>query len=325
MKNEKETVDIFRDELANEATEQEQVALEAWSQACDDNRSFRRLVKDMKLSAEVQRKSEAMKPSILQHVNKRITASQRFVRTMKIASVAAVVAVLLGITHHFSYEQGFRQVNSQPVEMENPLGMRSTITLPDGSKVILNAGTTITYPRFFVSKNREVILKGEAFFEVAPDATHPFIVKTDQIAVEVLGTQFNVKAYEIDERIEVSLLEGKVGVQKTTQPGLSLLTPGQQAYYDKKTGALTTRSVNITHYTSWKDGKYYFRALPLREITCQLERIFNVRIHIDSPALQNIIITGDFEQGENLDQILRVITADKRLKYRWEEEGIHIN
>ena len=97
--------------------------------------------------------------------------------------------------------------------MSNPFGMLSTITLPDGSKVILNAGTTITYPNAFVSKNREVEINGEAFFEVAHDAEHPFIVKANQINVEVLGTQFNVKAYEEDDWIEVSLSEGKVEVQ----------------------------------------------------------------------------------------------------------------
>ena len=166
--------------------------------------------------------------------------------------------------------------------------------MPDGSKVILNAGTTITYPNAFVSKNREVEINGEAFFEVAHDAEHPFIVKANQINVEVLGTQF-------------------------------FLSPGEQAYYDKHNHSLTTRTVDIAHYTSWRNGIYYFRALPLKEIVKQLERIFNVNICITSSNIEDIILTGDFLRGENLEQILRVITADKRLKYRIEEYMIYID
>ena len=189
----------------------------------------------------------------------------------------------------------------------------------------MNAGTTITYPNAFVSKNREVEINGEAFFEVAHDAEHPFIVKANQINVEVLGTQFNVKAYEEDDWIEVSLSEGKVEVQSKDKKRRIFLSPGEQAYYDKHNHSLTTRTVDIAHYTSWRNGIYYFRALPLKEIVKQLERIFNVNICITSSNIEDIILTGDFLRGENLEQILRVITADKRLKYRIEEYMIYID
>jgi len=281
---------------------------------------FRQLVGEIRLSPEIEQKGEAMKPYILQQVNKRINRGQTVRRILKISVVAASIAVLLGITNYFSYEQGFKQVNSQIIEMSNPLGMLSTITLPDGSKVTLNAGTTLTYPNAFVSKNREVSLTGEAYFEVTHDSSHPFIVKADNINIEVLGTEFNVKSYEEDDRIEVSLADGKVGVRMDNKNDFMFLDPGQQAYFDKQSETLTRRQVNITHYISWKDGVYYFRALPLKEIVCQLERIFNARIQIVSSQIQNTPITGDFVRGENLEQILRVITADGRLKYRIDEE-----
>lgn len=327
MKEEKNKIDTLCKELANEITDPDKVILEEWSSIREDNRKFRRLMNQLKLAPEIQQKAEDMKPSILKQVNKRIDKTKQFKRLLRISTVAASLLIFLSVTSYFSYKQGFKEVNSQLIEMSNPPGMLSAITLPDGSKVVLNAGTTISYPNAFVSKNREVKIVGEAFFDVVHNTGQPFIVKTDHINVEVLGTKFNVKAYEEDERVEVSLTEGKVSVQTEDQKKCSFLDPGQQAYYDKLTKTLTTRTVNITHYTSWKDGKYYFKGLPLKEITCQLERIFNVRIYITSPQLQNIAITGDFVRNQNLEQILRVIeiTADKQLKYRIEEDAIYID
>ena len=128
-----------------------------------------------------------------------------------------------------------------------------------------------------------------------------------------MGTQFNVKAYEEDDWIEVSLSEGKVEVQSKDKKRRIFLSPGEQAYYDKHNHSLTTRTVDIAHYTSWRNGIYYFRALPLKEIVKQLERIFNVNICITSSNIEDIILTGDFLRGENLEQILRVITADEMI------------
>jgi len=324
MSEEKNNIDILRDELIHDISEHEVIILEEWEKSSSDNRDFHQLIKEMKLSPEVEQRGEAMKPYILQQVNNRINKDGLRKRILKIAGIAASIAILLGITNYLSYEKGFREVNSQMIEMSNPLGMLSTLILPDGSKVILNGGTTITYPNAFVGRKREVGITGEAFFSVVHDSEQPFIVKADHIHIEVLGTEFNVKAYEEDERIEVSLLEGKVGVRMNNKNEQLFLMPGEQAYYDKLGSTLTNRQVNIAHYTSWKDGIYYFRTLPLKEITRQLERIFNVRIEIVSPQLQNVIITGDFLRGENLEQILRVITADRRLKYRIEEDAVYI-
>jgi len=324
MKEKKRHTDILNDELIHEISDQDAAIMDDWEKVSEDNRNFRRLINEMKLSPEVEEKGEAMKPYILTEVNNRINRSVLRRRILKIAGIAASIAVLLGVTNYLSYERGFKDVNSQMIEMSNPLGMVSTVVLPDGSKVTLNAGTTITYPNAFVSGKREVGISGEAFFSVVNNADKPFIVKADNVNIEVLGTEFNVKAYGEDERVEVTLAEGKVGVGREDSSKELFLEPGEQAYYDKLNGTLTNRKVNITHYTSWKNGAYYFRTLPLQEITRQLERIFNVRIRIASPQLQNIIITGDFLRGENLDQILRVITADGRLKYRMEEDAIYI-
>ncbi|MDL2281857.1 DUF4974 domain-containing protein [Parabacteroides sp. OttesenSCG-928-G06] len=325
MDKNKDKIEYLCDEILYEITDHDKADLHAWEEAGKDNKAFRRLIREMKLSAEVEKQGEALKPYVFQQVNKRINRAMLFRKISRAVSVAASIILLVGITGYYSYQQGFREINSQQIEMSNPLGMRSTLTLPDGSKVILNAGTTISYPNAFVSKNREIRINGEAYLEVVHDKDHPFIVRADDIRIEVLGTAFNVKAYENDERVEVSLSEGSVRVQAAEQKQPVLLTPGEQAYYDKGSSLLTRRKVTIDHYISWKEGKYYFEKLPLEEIMRQLERIFNVHVYIATPQLGKTILTGDFTRGENLEQILRVITADKRLKYRIEEDRIYID
>ena len=165
---------------------------------------------------------------------------------------------------------------------------------------------------------------GEAFFEVVSDPDRPFIVKADELNVQVFGTKFNVKAYEEESRVEVTLTEGKVGVRLDDQAKMLQLYPGQQVYYDKVNKNLQKREVNIDYYTSWKEGKYYFNSMSFEAIARQLERSFNVDIHIASEKLKNIVITGDFVRGENLEQIMRVMTADQRMKYRIDGDQVYI-
>lgn len=318
-------IDILRDEQLHDMSDSEKAFLEEWSHLTNDNRCFRQLMNEMKLSSEVERRKEEMRSHIRQELSKRIHKSKYIYRIRKLSAVAASIIILLGIASYFSYKEGIKQINSSQVEIFNPLGRLSTVTLPDGSKVVLNAGTTISYPNVFVTENREVSIKGEAFFEVVHDAQHPFIVNTDEISVRVLGTQFNVKAYEKDDLIEVSLEEGKVEVQSKDKKNRVFLVPSEQACYNKYNHSLTMRNINLAYYTSWRNGAYYFRALPLKEIAKQLERIFNVHIFITSTNIENIIFTGEFLRGENLEQILRIITADNRLKYRIEEYTIYID
>lgn len=138
MSEENNPIDILRNELIHDISDHEKAALEDWSHSNDDNRSFRQLIREMKLSSEIEKKEEEMKSYILQEVHKRINRSRYIRRLLKISTVAASIAILLGMTGYFSYKEGFNRVNSQQIEMSNPFGMLSTITLPDGSKVINN-------------------------------------------------------------------------------------------------------------------------------------------------------------------------------------------
>ena len=271
----------------------------------------------------IKQMGDEMREDIFLEVNNRIERSLRRRFWLRISAVAASVTLLFSISNYISFHEGYKKLNSQMIEMVNPMGMRSSVVLSDGTKVILNAGTTLSYPAAFVSGQREVKVNGEAFFEVSHDKEHPFIVSAENVKVKVLGTKFNVKAYD-DEYIEVTLAEGKVGVGLDTK-NLIQIMPGQQIKYMKASHRFIKREVRLQSYTSWICGKFYFTNYPLEKIAKQLERSFNVRIQILGNDLRNAAFTGDFVRGENIDQILRVMTANRLIKYEIEGDQITIS
>ncbi len=283
-----------------------------------------KLMKQMNVSGEINRIAEGMREDILGEVNTRIDKTKRKELWIRIASIAASIALLLGITNYLSYKQGYAQQNSQIAQIVNPLGMRSSIVLSDGTKVFLNAGTVLNYPTAFISKNRVVEIEGEAFFEVAHNADHPFIVKTGNLNIHVLGTKFNVKTYKEENHVEVTLEEGKVEVGIEGRNNFHILNPKEQISFNKSTQSFSKKQVIINHYISWKEGRFYFNSVTFKEIAKQLERRFNVQIHIDSNELGQTIFTGDFVRQENLEQILRVMTIDKRIHYKIEGDQVYI-
>lgn len=266
---------------------------------------------------------DEVKEDIFLEVSGRIERSLRRKFWIKVSSIAASIMILFGISNYVSFNEGYKKLNSQMVEMVNPMGMKSSVILSDGTKVILNAGTRLSYPTAFVSGQREVKVSGEAFFEVSHDKEHPFIVNAENVKVKVLGTKFNVKAYDDDDNIEVTLEEGKVGVGLDTKNLISIM-PGQQIKYMKATNSFLKKEVRLQNYTAWICGKFYFSNYSLEKIAKQLERSFNVRIEIVGNDLKNAAFTGDFVRGENIDQMLRVMTANRPIKYKIEGDQITI-
>lgn len=288
------------------------------------NKELYEWMRRIEVSPDVSAMGEEMRESVLQKVNQLIDKMSRRSMWLLIGTVAASVTLLLAITNYVSYQQGYKQLNSQQVEMVNPLGMQSSITLSDGTKVILNAGTTLTYPTIFTGEQREVIVDGEAFFVVAHDTKHPFIVKADNINVRVLGTKFNVKAYQEEKNVEVTLEEGSIEVGIHNQERYIHVNPGQQILYNKYAQLFTKEDVRLNCYISWKDGRFYFNSVTFEDIARRLERRFNVHIDIASDELKQIVYTGDFVRQESLEQILRVMTADRRTYYRIEGDQVQI-
>jgi len=240
--------------------------------------------------------------------------------------VAAVLLPILfvALTYLFHEQRSIESFKNQEYMVYTNKGEKATVTLPDGSKVTINAGTTLKYPSVFISGDIEVEVIGEAFFNVAHDAKRSFVVNAGQVSVRVFGTRFNVKSYQNDDQIEVSLEEGSVEVNLDQQATIRM-TPDEQIVFDKRTLQISKHKVNTEHYVGWKEGKFYFRNTSFEEIVKQLERTFNVHIFINSEKLKKTNFTGDFVRGENLEQILHVMTVDKRMSYQIEENRIYIS
>ena len=192
-----------------------------------------------------------------------------------------------------------------------PYGKNSEILLADGTKVYLNAGTRLVYPEQFTGSKRQVFLSGEAFFEVSHDPEHPFIVKTSDLSVEVLGTHFNVSAYPSDNIIETVLTEGKVVLQKN-KSGLfekkTELVPNQLASFDKRTSESTLRFVDVENYVSWKDQILKFESSDLFHVLSKVERYYNIRFSYSDLPLKDILISGKLELQESQDELIARIS-----------------
>tara|TARA_R110002050_G_scaffold10071_1_gene34956 strand:+ start:3495 stop:4700 length:1206 start_codon:yes stop_codon:yes gene_type:complete len=163
-----------------------------------------------------------------------------------------------------------------------PFGKKFELVLSDGSKVHLNAGTSLRYPvQFIPGQDRQVFLKGEAFFDVAKDRNNPFIINSGDLNIRVLGTKFNVSAYEEDELTEVVLVEGSVGLYNKSEEfhrDSFLLTPGNKGSFDKQRNLIDSQEVITGLYTSWMTGELVFRNMTFENILKKMERNYNVTI-----------------------------------------------
>lgn len=223
---------------------------------------------------------------------------------LKIAAAIAlpVLGLMLGYLIYSTY---LKKQNRQMVTV--PKGKKVNMTLPDGSNIWLNAGSTIEYPKEFSGKQRKVILSGEAFFQVKPNQNKPFVVQTRQITVTVLGTVFNVSAYPEDAEIKTTLIKGKVEVKSNTNEKTNItLTPEQQAVFSKKNKKIAVKHVDSHKFSAWKNGKLVFDSQTIDRIARILERWYNVKI-IVAPELNGKCPLTITLKDETIEQALDLI------------------
>ncbi len=208
-----------------------------------------------------------------------------------------------------------------------PFGHRHSITLSDGTRVQLNSGSRLVFPAEFSDKNREVFLKGEGYFEVFKNPDKPFIVKTDFIDIKVLGTVFNVSAYEEEQMASAVLVEGKVVVaQKNKLFGNTekKLSPGQGCFYSSITFTSDIRNVDLYEYVSWKDGLLLFKDKPLVNIVNRVEKYYNKKILIDGEKLENTLVSGKLVLADDIDEVMQYLAKTLEARYEKNKEGVFL-
>ena len=198
-----------------------------------------------------------------------------------------------------------------------PYGGTYTVELCDGTKVYLNSGTTLEFPSRFDGKVRSVILKGEAYFDVARNVSKPFVVEVDEMKVKVLGTSFNVKSYVDEPGVYTTLVEGSVAILRDGQPGKKI-KPGEQAYYNKGVGTLSIAEVDVKEFTSWKDGVFYFKDIALEEILRIVSRWYDLEVFYMNQGAKSVIYSGKLPMYSSVEDVLRKfeISGDVRFELK---------
>lgn len=226
-----------------------------------------------------------------------------------IRNIAAILLLpLLGLSAYLYYQTNTLKSKSVGLlETTTAYGVRTKITLSDGSEVWLNSGSTLSYPEHFTEDKRQVTLSGEAFFKVKSDKDHRFDVQTsDGITVSAYGTEFNVQAYAEEPDIKATLAEGHIQIGQINQPASQELIPGEQAVYSRHTQQMQVRKANLLVETAWKDGKLVFRRTPMEEIAKQLSRHFNVNIQLQGKEIFDYTYSATFTT-ETLAEILSLL------------------
>lgn len=253
---------------------------------------------------------------------------------------AGIIIILLALLPVL-YFQGIVFPENQSDELveyqtiSNPAGQSSQLTLSDGSTIWLSAASTIRYPKQFGGSLREVNLRGEAFFDIASKPGKPFVVNSGQLQARVLGTSFNVRSFEDEENIQVTVASGRVSVEQhtvsTTKDSLeeehadpiTVLEPEQQLVFNKKTQTGMTQAVESLLYTSWKDGKLIFENHTFEEITSRLERWYGVDIQFADPVFKRIRFKVTFNNN-SLEHALRMLQVIEDFEFEMEDDQVWI-
>jgi len=204
--------------------------------------------------------------------------------------------------------------------VQTSVGAMTSFLLSDGSKVFLNSKSVLRFPAKFKSNIREVELDGEGYFEIAKNATAPFHVKTDQQLVEVLGTHFNVRAYNDEKSQQTTLLEGRVKVMRLGTSESFILSPGDQAYITPS--QIITNQVDTEEHLGWVKNRFVFNSTSLPVILKEIERWYDVKFDHQEGKLKDIHIFGNLSRDLSLQEVLHVLSENTNYKFKIQERRV---
>jgi ferric-dicitrate binding protein FerR (iron transport regulator) len=219
-----------------------------------------------------------------------------------------------------SYQEGEATGETGFNTIATPRGGQYQVILPDGTKAWLNAASSLRYPTAFTGKERRVTLNGEGYFEVVQNATQPFYVTVNGMEVKVLGTHFNVSAYDDDDSMHTTLLEGAVEVEKGADK--QLLKPGQQAILHKNGNAITTRNVDTEAVVAWKDGVFTFDS-DLAAIMRQIARWYDITVDFKGNVASKSF-TATISRYHHISEVLTMLEYTKAVRFSIEGRKITV-
>jgi transmembrane sensor len=366
-KEQNDYVNLIIRYLSNDTTPAENKLFSEWLQVSDENRIYFNSIRDIWLA------SAQVDPDSVRHAEKRFFLPEegkekevfhgkspswgyKITGIIRFAAII-VVALFTGALGYKYFLSGKQAVNdNRLMTVEAMMGSKAVTTLPDGTRVWLNAGSKLSYAGKYGIKSREVNLSGEAYFDVVTNPSKPFVVKAGNLAIKAFGTQFNVKAYPEDRSIVTTLVKGKVvieGKDKMQQAFTIHMKPHESvAYYidesintekqapgsksmnsnvPKASGmpasdnkpSVTKGEVNTELFTSWKDERWIIEKQPLGVLSRDFERRYNIKINITSDIISKYHFTGTI-QNETIEQLLVILRHTIPLKYTIDKGSISI-
>lgn len=214
-------------------------------------------------------------------------------------------------------ESMFKLQKGRYNEVLVPQSRNLKVELADGTVVYLNSVSRLRYPVEFSGDKREVYLEGEAYFDVAKDAKHPFIVHTDKTDVKVLGTQFNVMTYDNEEQTQITLLEGSVEVKLADK--YTTIKPGDQMTIDNKALTSAVHHVDVTKFTAWREGFYKFDSASLEQLLKYMERQYGISYFFEKESAKKLQFTGAFDCKSSVEEIFGMIEQMADVKFEMQQ------
>lgn len=358
--------DLIGRYLLKEATANERIELEAWLCAKKENKEeFEKIKSGFQLAEynldENQWNKNTTKNEILYKIieaqTDRLSKNKNHMSGQKSVFIYSVLIVLMiGIPlYYLNVKYLSKSYNDKLTEIITPMGSKTQLTLDDGTKVWLNAGSILRYNRNYNKSNRDLYLEGEAFFDVKKNAELPMVVRAGDLRLKVLGTAFNVKAYKEEGTIETTLLRGSVEVRQTSRAdrGVITLKPNQKAIFIKREGRLllseavkiapvaNQRASELANSTlrteqivvnpkaeveesiSWKDGYIIVSQETLESLSMILARRYDVTIQFLDQHSKNYLYTGKIRES-SLEQVMEVLKCASPIEYEIKQNHIYI-
>lgn len=230
-------------------------------------------------------------------------------------NIAAIIALVISVSVASFYIYSDITTPADTAfwyETFSPVGSQTKIILPDSTIVWLNSGSSLKYNQSYGKKDREVTLVGEGYFEVTKDKSKPFIVQTDSLNVNVIGTVFNVRAYKDDADVTVNLIEGSVNISLPKNEGLFSMKPNEKLIFNKQTKKIESTETDASRSSLWTTGKLCFVDATIEQISKDLERKYDVKIQIANNKIANELFSGSLNLNLSLKEVLSYIDVDKK-------------
>lgn len=319
---------IIQKYLQGKSSEEENQQLYRWIQESPEQKKRFFADKDIWDSLELLKNQKNYNPEAeLELVNQNIKAipSKPIYRLNRIIQIAALLLVTFGLGWASQFISLDGPVNDKVVTMKEiivPKGQVNQVFLADGTRIWVNSETQLTVPDIFTDEERVVQLNGEAYFEVAKDSKRPFRVKLNGQQIEVLGTSFNVKAYNNSDEIETTLETGSIRLK--TGNHITLLTPGEQCLYDRSLNKLILSKVDPYSFSAWKDGRFEFQNEELLEVFKIVERWYDVEIVADEKYFKHMHFSGVIKRNKDARHFIEMLNLSVPLTYEIKADKIYL-